>query len=92
MIEVSLPAGFTPADLTLVAPIVTRSSISSDRPACSANAITGARPAYDTRFSSSNNGTARDQPCGSFTIGAFSDRVSQDVDTPDSPDPEGTSC
>jgi hypothetical protein len=45
MIEVSLPAGFAPADFTLVAPIATRSSINSDRPACSANAITGANPA-----------------------------------------------
>jgi hypothetical protein len=54
MIEVSLSVGFTAADLTLVALIATRSSISSDRLACSASAITGTRPAHDTRFSSSN--------------------------------------
>jgi hypothetical protein len=48
-------------------------------------------PAGDTRLPSSNNGTARDQPCDSFTVGAFSDRASQDVSTPDSFDPEGTS-
>jgi hypothetical protein len=62
MIEVSLPAGFTAADFTLVDWIATRSSISCDKPACSASAITGTRPAHDTKFSSSNNGTARDQP------------------------------
>jgi hypothetical protein len=90
MIEVSLPAGFAPADFTLVAPIATLPEISSDRPACWASAITGTSPAYDTRLSSSNSGCARDQPSGSFTGGAFSDRVNQDVDTPDSLDPEGT--
>jgi hypothetical protein len=59
-IDVSLPTGFTPADLTLVSRIATLSEISSDRPARSANTITGTRPAYDTRFASSNNGVARD--------------------------------
>jgi hypothetical protein len=81
-IEVSLPAGFTAAEATLVALIATRPSINADRPACSASAITGTRPAHDTRFSSSNNGTARDQPCGSFTVSAFSDRVNQDSTLP----------
>src|SRR6266508_4720038 len=90
MIEVTLPAGFTPADLTLVAWTATLLEISSDRPACSASAITGTNPAYDTRLSSSNKGCARDQPSGNFTVSAFLDRVNQDVDTPDSLDPEGT--
>ncbi len=60
MIDVTLPAGFTAADFTLVVEIATRSAISSDRPACSASAITATRPAHDTRFSSSNKGVARD--------------------------------
>jgi hypothetical protein len=90
MIEVNLPAGFTPADFTLVAWTATLLEISSDRPARSASAITGTNPAYDTRFSSSNSGCARDQPSGSFTVSAFLDRANQDVDTPDSLDPEGT--
>jgi hypothetical protein len=89
-IEVILPAGLDAADLTLVAPIATRSSINSDNPARSASAITGTRPANDTKFTSSNSGTARHEPCGNFTTGAFSDRVNQDFDTPDSLDPEGT--
>ncbi len=42
---VSLPAGFTPADRTLIAVIFTRSVTSSDRPAFSASAITGTSPA-----------------------------------------------
>jgi hypothetical protein len=33
---------------------------------------------------------ARAHASGSFTISAFSDRLNQDVDTPDSSDPEGT--
>jgi transposase len=44
----------------------TRSSISSDSPARSANAITSASPANDTRFSSSKIGVARDHTSGSF--------------------------
>ena len=36
MIEVSFPAGFTPAETTRVEPSSTRSAISSDSPACSA--------------------------------------------------------
>ena len=58
MIEVAFPAGFTPAEPTLVFPIRTRSAINSVSPACSANAITGTRPAHDTKRSSSNNGVA----------------------------------
>jgi hypothetical protein len=71
MIDVNLPAGFSAADLTLVVLIATLPEISSDRPARSASAITGTKPANDTRFSSSNNGVARDHSCGSFTISAF---------------------
>src|SRR3990170_3949893 len=66
-------------------------AISSDSPACSANAITGTIPACDTRLSSSNSGCARDQPSGNFTVSAFLDCVNQDLDNPDSLDPEGTS-
>jgi hypothetical protein len=53
-------------------------------------AITGARPANDTKLSSSKIGVARAHASDSFTISAFSDRLNQDVDTPDSSDPEGT--
>jgi len=91
MTEVSLPAGFTPADLTFVVLNVTRSPISSDRPARSASAITGTSPAHDTRCSSSNSSVARDHASGSFTLSAFWLGPNQDVDTPDSSDPEGTS-
>jgi hypothetical protein len=52
-------------------------------------AITGARPANDTKLSSSKIGVARAHASGS-TISAFSDRLNQDADTPDSSDPEGT--
>jgi hypothetical protein len=45
MTEVSFPAGFAPAAFTLVARNPTRSAISPDRPARSANASTGAIPA-----------------------------------------------
>jgi hypothetical protein len=62
MIEVTLPAGFTAAEATLVSVIATLAATSSDRPARSASAITGTRPAHDTRLSSSNTGVARDQP------------------------------
>jgi hypothetical protein len=71
MIDVNLPARFTAADLTLVVLIATLPEINSDRSARSASAITGTKPANDTRFSSSNNGVARDHPCGSFTLSAF---------------------
>ena len=60
--EVTLPAGFTAAERTLVVVIATRSVINADNPACSASASTGTRPAHDTRFSSSNIGVARDHP------------------------------
>jgi hypothetical protein len=56
--------------------------MSSDRPARSASAITDTNPANDTRCSPSNSGVARDQPCDSFTVGAFSDQLNQDVNTP----------
>jgi hypothetical protein len=52
---------------------------------------TGASPAHDARRLSSKNGVARDHTSGSFTTSAFSDRVNQVLDKPDSPDPEGTS-
>jgi hypothetical protein len=81
MIEVSLPAGFAAAEATLVVVIATLLEISSDRPACSASAITGTRPAHDTRFSSSNSGVVRDQPSGNFTVSAFLDQLNQDLDT-----------
>jgi hypothetical protein len=58
MIEATLPAGFTPAEATRVRPSRTRPSTSSESPAWSASAITGTRPADDTRCSSSNSGVA----------------------------------
>jgi len=61
MIDVNLPAGFTAADFTRVVVIATLAEINSDRPARSANAITGTSPAHDTRASSSNFGVAFDQ-------------------------------
>jgi hypothetical protein len=91
MIEVSFPAGFTPADATRLDSSLTRSAISSDSPACSANAITGTSPMHDTKCSSSNSGVALDHPSGSFTSSAFSARLDQDLSTPDPPCPEGTS-
>lgn len=60
MIVVIFPAGFTPAEATRTQSSRTFASISSDRPVCSARAITGASPAHDTRFSSSNTGVAVD--------------------------------
>ena len=62
MIEVSFPAGFTPAEATLrrAEPDPLRDQLRS--PACSAKPITGTRPAHDTRCSSSKTGAARDQP------------------------------
>jgi hypothetical protein len=62
MIEVSLPAGFTAADLTFVSLNTTLAEINSDRPARSAKPITGTNPAHDTKLSSSKIGVARDQP------------------------------
>ena len=90
-IEVILPAGFAPAEATLVEPTATLPETSSERPARSANAITGTRPAHDTRFSSSKIGTARDHTSGSFTLSAFWLGPDQELNTPDSSDPEGTS-
>ncbi len=60
MIEVSFPAGFTPADATRTEASPTRSEINSDNPARSANAITGTSPTHDTKRSSSNSGVAFD--------------------------------
>jgi hypothetical protein len=67
MIDVSFPAGFTPADRTFVAygSIRTRSPIKSDSPARSANASTGANPADDTRFASTNPDSSDKE--GTFT-------------------------
>jgi hypothetical protein len=91
MIEVSFPAGFTPADRTVVAPNSTRSLINSDRPVRSAKPSTGTNPAHDTSDSSSKTGVARDHPSGSFTNSAFWLVTDQDLNTPDPSDPEGTS-
>ena len=44
MIEVSFPAGFAPAEATLEDLNTTLSAISSARPVCSANPITGTKP------------------------------------------------
>src|SRR3954454_21684531 len=92
MIEVTLPAGFVPAEATRGATEarVTFWATSSESPACSANAITGTRPASDTRLSSSNKAVALDHACDSFTSSALSVRSDQDVDTPDSSAPQGT--
>lgn len=57
---VSLPAGLHPAEGTRVTPNPTFSSISFYNRACSADAITGASPAHDTRFGSSKLTRARD--------------------------------
>src|SRR4051794_8800614 len=92
MIEVTSPAGFVPAEATRGATEarVTFWATSFESPACSANAITGTRPASDTRLSSSNKGVALDHACDSFTSSALSVRSDQDVDTPDSSAPQGT--
>jgi hypothetical protein len=82
MIEVSLPAGFTPADFTREDLIATLSRINADSPARSANAITGTSPAHDTRLASSNVTLARDHSFDTFTSSAFSDRLNQELDTP----------
>ncbi len=60
MIEVTLPAGFTPAEATRLEAKLSRSATSSDSPACSASAITGASPAHDTKWWSSKIGVALD--------------------------------
>ena len=82
MIEVSFPAGFAPAEATFTVLKQTRCPISSDKPARSANAITGTNPAHDTRASSSNRGTARAQPSGNFTISAFFDGLNRNSTLP----------
>ena len=50
--DINLPAGFVAPDRTRSH--TTRSSSTSGRPVCSANAITGTSPARDTRFASSS--------------------------------------
>jgi hypothetical protein len=60
MIEVSFPAGFTPADATRAEASPTRSQIRASSPACSANAITGTSPTRETKRSSSKTGVALD--------------------------------
>src|SRR5680860_494070 len=91
MIEVTFPDGFTPAEATRVEATFTRSAINCESPACSASAITGTRPASDTKCSSSNSGVALDHACDSFTASAFWFQIDQDLNTPDSSVPEGTS-
>ena len=54
MIEVNLPAGLTAPDFTRVEGSCTCSSISRERPVCSASSSTGTNPAADTKFCSSN--------------------------------------
>jgi hypothetical protein len=92
MIEVSFPTGFAPADSTFVAAgsIHTRSSISSDRPARSASASSGANPANDTRLASSNTASARNHGSGSFTSSAFRRKNGQGLSNPDLPCTKGT--
>lgn len=60
MIEVSFPAGFTPAEATRFEATLTGWLISSASPVCSASAITGTSPEHDTNRSSSNNEVALD--------------------------------
>jgi hypothetical protein len=50
----SFGAGLAAPDLIRGHTIRTFSSSNCDRPACSANVITGTRPAHDTRLPSSN--------------------------------------
>ena len=57
-IAATFPAGFAPAERTLVVRNVTLLATSPDKPACSAKSSTGTSPAHDTRFSSSNTATA----------------------------------
>ncbi len=61
VIELTFPAGFTPAEATTrYESSRTLSSSSCDSPVCSARPITGASPAHDARFSSSKTGVAFD--------------------------------
>ena len=93
MIEVSLPAGFTPAEATRVeAEPRPGSAISPDSPACSASAITGDQPR--ARHQIARHRTAA-WPWTTHEVVSLSVpswvRDDQDVDTPDSSGPEGTS-
>jgi hypothetical protein len=92
MIELNFSAGYNPADATRGGSDVnvTRSATSSDSPACSASAITGTRPAHDTRFSSSNNGGRRPR-VRSVHFHRLLVPSDQDLDTPDSPTSQGIS-
>ena len=59
MIEVSFPAGFTPAEATRVSDANRDLLVEQLRePGLLGQPITGTRPAHDTRFSSSNSGVA----------------------------------
>jgi len=72
MIEVSFPAGFTPAEATLDVLNRTRSPISPAKPVRSAKPITGTRPAHETKCTSSKTGTAApNHPSCIFTASAF---------------------
>lgn len=90
MIEVSLPTGFTPADLTRVEAMLTFSSISFDKPATSASAITGTSPACDTRCSSSKAGSVLSHGRDNLTDSAFPSGSDQCVNNTDSPCQKGT--
>lgn len=64
---------------------------SRDNPARSASAITGTRPAHDTRFSSSNRASARDDLCHNLAESAFRQPLDQDLSNPHLCGSEGTS-
>lgn len=88
---VSLSVGVHPAEATLVvAPSATLSAISSESPACSASAITGATRAHDTRLGSSKPTRARVQSWDSRTDSASWVRQDLDFDNPDSLSAAGT--
>src|SRR2546430_5631797 len=83
-IEVTFPVGFAPVDGTGSPVIFTLSATNSDRPARSANAITGTNPAHDTRFSSSNRTAARDHLCNNLTESAFRLHAIRELQQPSS--------
>ncbi|MBA2699053.1 MAG: hypothetical protein H0U61_09835 [Nocardioidaceae bacterium] len=58
MIEVTFPAGFTPAESTRVSPEPDPLSDQLRQASLLGNDITGTRPVRDTNGSSSNNGVA----------------------------------
>ena len=71
MIVVSFPAGLTAPEATRVLGRSTCSSISSERPVCSASSSTGTNPAADTRFCSSNTADPTVNLCDDCTENAF---------------------